>query len=347
VLVKAKWASRVGKVELTDPVWIAAHVKWISHSVVKAFVYSYGYHLLELPSTVWHAIRDYSDLTTVIAASFIGIVIFVRLYTLWDKPCAAVMTSRSKMLIYLGFGIVLFIAGYSLYPDNPVKNGMNNRTAIAGTLGVAVSVVGLLCMLSSFATGVWRKALFGAVLGFIGMSSTLTIDVLAKFWVESYRLQKEFLSDIGSHIAALPAGTRLILDGVCPYNGPAPVFEAPWDLSSALSILYGHAGISANIVTRWLRVESGGLIIPSCCGEITYPFGQLLVYHLGRKVSYALSDAKAAQSYFDNVSTDRASRCPASFYGNGVDVLGGFIPMLGRDPYAPAAVALPKLNPGS
>jgi hypothetical protein len=329
VLVKALWAPRAGKIEVVD------YIVWVSHYVVKAFVYSYGYHLLELPSTAWHALRDYSDSMMVITAGFIGAVIFVRLYTLWDQPSAAATNSRARMLMYLGCGILLFIAGYSLVPINPAKNGINNRSAIAGTLGVAVSVVGVLGMLTSIASRVWRKALFSAVVGFIGMSGALTIDALAKFWVESYRLQNEILSDIRSHISAIPAGTTLIMDGVCPYDGPAPVFEASWDLSAALSILYGHAGIGANIVTRSLKVEPNGLIIPSGGRLATYPFGQLFVYHFGRKTSYALPDASAAQSYFNNISTDRASRCPADFYGNGVDVLGGFIPMLGRDPNAP------------
>jgi hypothetical protein len=336
VLVKSLWAERASYFRaLIREDGIVAYVTYISHYVVKAFVYSYGYHVLELPYTAWHALRDFSDPAIVIVTGFIGILIFVRLYTSWDRPSAVAITSRTKMLIYLGCGIAIFILGYSLVPHNPVKNGFNNRAAIAGTLGVAASIVGPLGILTSLAPGIWQKVLFCAVVGFIGMAGALTIDVLAKFWVQSYRLQSEYLSDIRSHISAIPAGATLIMDGICPYSGPAPIFEAPWDLSSALSVLYGHADIKANIVTRWLRVEQSGLIIPFCCGEITYPFQNLFVYHFGRKVSYPLPDAPAAQKYFDNVSTDRGSRCPADFYGNGVDVLGGGIPMLGRDPYAP------------
>jgi hypothetical protein len=330
VLVKALWAPRARLLENID---IISYIFWISKYVVKAFVYSYGYHVLELPSTAWHALRDYSEPMMVITASVIGILIFVKLHTSWDQPSAAAMASRAKMLIYLGCGIVLFIAGYSLVPLNPVKNGPNNRTAIAGTLGVAVSIVGLLGMLTALTSGIWRKALFSAAVGLIGMGGALTIDVLANFWIESYRLQNEYLSDIRSHIPAIPAGTTLLMDGVCPYNGPAPVFNEPWDLSSALSILYGHADIKANIVTRWLRVEPSGLITPSCCGETRYPFDHLVVYHFGRKSSYPLPDAQAAQSYFSKISTDRGGRCPVDFFGNGVEVLGGFIPMLGRNNY--------------
>lgn len=332
VLVKMVWASRA---QPTVEMGIISYGYWVIKIVVKSFVYSYGYHLLGLPFTVLHSLRDDFDWIMVTTAGVIGILIFVRMYTSWGMSSGAVVTSRAKMLMYVACGVIVFVAGYSIASPNPVKNGINNRIAIAGTLGVAVSVVGLLGMLSSLAPGVWRKVSFSAAVGVIGMSGSLTIEVLGSLWIQSYRSQKEYLSDIRSHLPAIPAGTTLLLDGVCPYSGPAPVFEQPWDLSSALSILYDHPGISANIVTRWLRVEPNGLITPFCCGEVKYPFDHLFVYHFGRKISYPLPDADAAQSYFSKISTDRGSRCPVDFYGNGVEVLGGFGPMLGRNPYAP------------
>jgi hypothetical protein len=331
LVVKALWAPRGAPLKTIGPI---SHIIGVSKAVAKAFIYNYGYHVLELPSTAWHGLSDYSNPMMVITASVIGVLIFVKLYTSWDQASAASMMSRDKMLMYLGCGIVLFIAGYSLVPINPAKNGINNRTAIAGTVGLAVSIVGFLGMLTALTSGIWRKALFSAGVGFVGMSGALTIEVLANFWIGSYRLQNEYLSDIRSHIIAIPAGTTLLIDGICPYNGPAPVFEEPWDLSGALDVLYGHEGINANIVTRWLRVEPNGLVTPSCCGEITYPFEHLLVYHFGQKISYPLPNAQTARSYFSNISTDRASRCPEGIYGNGVDVLGGFIPLLSRNPYA-------------
>jgi hypothetical protein len=333
ILVKALWAPRADYYTAAiGKDGIISYFVYVSHYIVKASIYSYGYHLLELPSTAFRALRNYASPATVITSSVIGIVIFVRLYTSWDRPSAAAVTSRARMLIYLGCGIILFIAGYSLVPINPAKDGVNNRAAIAGTLGVAVSMVGLVGMLTSLAPSGWRKALFIAVVGFMGMSGALIIDVLANFWVQSYRLQQELLSDIRAHVPAIPAGTTLLLDGVCPYSGPAHIFEAPWELSHALAIYYGHTGIEANIVKRGLTLGPNGVSIPSGLGPTIHPFGQLYVYHFDRKASYALPDAQAAQSYFDNISTDRTSRCPKDFYGNGVDVLGGFIPMLGRDP---------------
>jgi hypothetical protein len=332
IAAKAKWARRSSGVDFTDPLWALHYASYISHYIVKAFVYSYGYHLFELPWKVWHAFVEYAEWAQVVMASAIGILIFCKLYISWDSSSAETITLRRKMWRYVGCGIILFIAGYSLVPINPAKDGFNNRSAIAGTLGVAISLVGLFGMSTWLVAAHWRKTLFSALVGVTGMSGALIIDVLANFWVQSYRLQNEILSDIYTHIPALPAGTTLILDGICRYSGPAPVFEAPWDLAYALSIYYGHLGIKANVVSRGLTIAPDGLIAPSTAGPITYPFHELYVYHFGRETTLALPNARAAQNYFDEISTNRASRCPADFYGNGVEVLGGFIPMLGRDP---------------
>jgi hypothetical protein len=325
IVVKGLWAPRV-----PQDLEVTSYVFWTGRAILKAFFVSYGYHLLFLPSTVWHVIRHYADASVVVTAVAIGMLAFVRLYTLPDRCARSPGPSREKMLMYLGCGIALFVAGYSLFPLNPAENGINNRTAIAGTLGVAVSVVGLLGLLTSFASVGWRKALFGGAIALIGMSGALIIDALAKFWIESYRLQTAILLDIYNHIKFIPSGGTLILDGVCPYEGPAPVFESTWDLSAALSLLYGHADIRANIVTRWLTVGENGLVVPTIKEPAIYPFDRLYVYHFGRKETYALTDSQTAESYFDNISTDRATRCPADVYGNGVDVLNGLISRFSR-----------------
>jgi hypothetical protein len=151
---------------------------------------------------------------------------------------------------------------------------------------------------------------------------------VGNFWIESFRMQKEILSDIQDHVPIIPAGASLILDGVCPYNGPAPVFNATWDLSGALSLAYGRLGVEANIVTQWMTVEQNGLSVPTYADRVIYPFGKLYVYHYGRKTSYALPDAQTAQTYFDEISTDRVDRCPPDDDGNGVDVMNGLMAKL-------------------
>lgn len=323
LVVKALWAPRVPR----DLEFIGL-VLWTGRTILKAGVINYGYHLLMLPSTTWHVLRYHADAAMVITASVIGFAIWTRLYTLPNPLMGSAATLRAKMWVYIGCGIVLFVAGYSLFPIKPAENGPNNRFAIAATVGFAVSVVGGLGILTSFVSRVWRKVILCTALAFVGMSTALIVAAVGNFWIESFRIQKEILFDIQNHVPEIPAGTTLILDGVCPHNGPAPVFNASWDLSGALSLLYGHYGIEANIVTQWMTVEQNGLTVPTNAGPAIYPFGRLYVYHLGRKTVYALPDAQAAQTYFNDISTDRTVRCPPDVDGNGVDVLNGLIAKL-------------------
>ena len=323
LVVKALWAPRVPpNLEL---IGLAA---WTGRAILKAGMINYGYYFLLLPSTTWHVLRYYANLTMVGTAAVIGIAVWIRLYTLPNLLVGSAGRLRAKMWIYLGCGIALFVAGYSLFPIKPAENGPNNRAAIAGTVGFAVSVIGGLGIFTSLFPHVWRKTIFCTAVAFISTSGALIIAVVGNFWIEGFRMQKEILSDIQDHVPAIPVGASLILDGVCPYNGPAPIFNAAWDLSGALSLVYGHPGVEANIVTKWMTVEQNGLSISTYAGRVIYPFGKLYVYHYGRKTRYALPDAQTAQTYFDEISTDRADRCPPDDDGNGVDVMNGLMAKL-------------------
>jgi hypothetical protein len=335
VFIKALWAPRV-----PHDFEILGYLIGVGRSTLKAAVINYGYHLLLLPCTVWHATRYYADPMMIIAAGVIGFSIWIRLYTLFDPLIGAAVTSRAKMSLYVGCGIALFVAGYSLFPINPTENGPNNRAAIAGTLGFAVSIVGLLGLLTSTVAAVWRKMLFSTIIAAIGMGGALILDVIASFWITSYRLQIEILTDIRRQIPEMPSGTTLILDGICSYHGVAPVFEATWDLAGALSILYKTSGIEANIAGRGVSIGQNGLIIPPSGDSAIYPYGNLYVYHFGRKEAYALPSAQVAKNYFDSISSERGSECPADVGGNGTDVLNSLVARLRR---AAAAGIVPAL----
>jgi hypothetical protein len=113
----------------------------------------------------------------------------------------------------------------------------------------------------------------------------------------------------------------LIVDGVCPYVGPAVVFESSWDLAGALITFYADRTLAADIVTPNMTVGKNGLrtvLYESL--ERDYPYGNLLIYHYGRKEVYPLPDAEAARRYFDAFNPDRSGGCPRGHEGRGVPV---------------------------
>jgi hypothetical protein len=120
----------------------------------------------------------------------------------------------------------------------------------------------------------------------------------------------------------LPPETTLILDGICPYVGPAIVFDASWDLAGALRIMYGDDTIRADVVTPNLRVEETGLKV-STYGVVTeYPYRRLLVYHAGLRRHFAFDDADAARRYFQIHNPTQNSHCPSGREGHGVRIFG-------------------------
>src|SRR5437868_15542255 len=107
IFIKALWAPRV-----PHDFEIPGYVIGVGRSTLKALVINYGYHLLLLPYTVWHATRYYADPMMIISVGVIGFSIWIRLYTLFDPLIGTVVTSPAKMSLYVACGIALVISGY-------------------------------------------------------------------------------------------------------------------------------------------------------------------------------------------------------------------------------------------
>ena len=136
--------------------------------------------------------------------------------------------------------------------------------------------------------------------------------------------QQVVLADIERQFPRLDAGTRFILDGVCPYVGPAVVFESDWDLQGALRMLYRDDTLGANVVTPSLALNESGLTSTLYGYESRYPYGErLLVYHFDRKMVYPLTDLEDACQYFQTVNLGSGTACPPGEPGYGVAVLAG------------------------
>src|SRR5262249_4427029 len=146
------------------------------------------------------------------------------------KLCVSVISSprgmRRDMVAYLTSGFFVCVAGFSFFPIDPAKFGINNRAAIAGSVGVATSIVGLITFAGSFGPYKSRRIVFSSCVALVVASGVLIINGIATFWIKSYRQQLEILVDIQERVQPLSAGMTLLLDGICPYAGPAVVFDS-------------------------------------------------------------------------------------------------------------------------
>jgi hypothetical protein len=285
---------------------------------------NYDAYGINLPLTAIKLLRVHTPDWTVWALStLLALMIFTYL-NYCERQLEAPLFTNGRMIRTIGFGLLVFVLGYGVFfvsTDIQITAaGIGNRVSIAAAIGVAIFLVGFIGVVCLIApVPIWRRRLFCGLVTLLCAASFLVIQTLASFWVESYRKQKEVLADIRRQFPGLSA-TTLVLDGVCPYAGPAIVFESDWDLAGALKVLYQDSTLQAFVVTSNLRIKEDGLY-PSIYGmETRYPYHNMLIYNLKQKITYAVSTAGRARSYFKSLNPDFSGGCPRGIEGVGVPV---------------------------
>ena len=290
----------------------------------QAIVVNYGEYGLGLPRIVWRILRDYPDAAVFAMGGVLGLITFGYLYHVASKSESKLL-GQTSMLSFIALGLVVFVLGYAIFLTNYnvlfTPTGIANRTAIAAAVGVALSLVGGLGWVSTLLpSGQSRKGFFCALVALLCVSGFLINNTLASFWATAYRQEKEILADIYQQFPTLPKGGTLILDGVCPYVGPAIVFESCWDLAGALVMHYRDYTLRADVVTPNLEVREDGLYTSLYGAKYRYPYDKLFVYHFGQKVARQLTDAETARRYFQQYNPDLSSGCARGHEGHGVPV---------------------------
>ena len=130
------------------------------------------------------------------------------------------------------------------------------------------------------------------------------------------------MGDLRKEFPEMPSGTTLILDGVCPFSGPAVVFETDWDLRGALQAMHGDKTILADVVGPYMRVTDEGSVTSAYGYETFYRYGEnMMVFDFERKTTHVLPDREAACQYFTTISRGPAA-CPRGMPGVGTPFLG-------------------------
>ncbi len=332
IFFKTLTTTRMGNNGLLQELgWIAKRAIAINYGTYdtglnfkQAIAVNYGDYGLELPRIVVKILRDYPDKAVFLVGGVLGLVILGYLYHVVSKSKAE-LPCQTSMLKLTAWGLIVFGLGYAIFLTNAnvmfTPTGIGNRTAIAAAVGVALSLVGALGWVSAILPlDRFRRHFFCCLVTLLCVSGFLINNTLGSFWIAAYRQEQEILVDIRQRFATLPAGSTLILDGVCPYVGPAIVFESSWDLSGALVMFYRDYTLRADVVTPNLRIEEDGLYTSIYDFVFRYPYDKLFVYHFGRKMRYPLTDAESARLYFQTFNPDHSNGCPRGHEGHGVTV---------------------------
>ena len=311
-----------------DPVW---HLRWfygLMRGNVRIGFVEYG---LELPLRLWHTVQVYFDGLTFGVGLAVGLLVLLYLNRTVEQTDVDVIKGRWLIALVL-VGLVAFGLGYSIFLTNynafATATGIANRVALAGSVGVAlcfVAVAGGLSALLPSPPG--RRWCFAALIAFLVASGCILNATIASFWIDAYQHERRVLSAIHEHFPELPKGSTVLLDGICPYVGPAVVFESNWDLEGALLMHYRDYELQADVIARTTKLEADALstsIYADGIGEgiyTRYPYGEhVFVYDVKRDASATLPDAEAARTYFETYNPDFNAACPEGRAGYGVSI---------------------------
>lgn len=297
------------------PAPLAEHVTWfwnlLHDAVLTTVAGDFG---LRLPFTLADIFRNYPDAIATALALSCGVIAFAGLVRA-DGRSGGAGLRPGPMLALAGVGVLVFFAGYGIFFASfnaaVSSTGANNRTAIASTAGLAMIAVGLAGWLGSWwRPGRGRVLVFAGVLAVTCATGLLIINTVATFWIAAAGRQQQVLAALREQVPRLPAGANLLLDGVCPYVGPAPVFETWWDLSGALQIVYGDQSLVGDVVTPKVSLRPDG-VYTRMYGDLRgpYPYDRLLVFNVGRESLEPLPGPFVAQRYFQATNPTGANGC--------------------------------------
>lgn len=221
----------------------------------------------------------------------------------------------------LAFGIAAFVLGHAVFLIVPAilfsPTGIGNRALVAAALGVAVILASAIAYAVRLAPLRYRNPLFAGVTSLALLLGLCRLFEIENYWAEAPRLQRDIMTLAKADLRALPEHPTVILDGVCPYHGPAILFETWWDVSGALSLTLGRQ-VRGDAASSRMSLAPAG-IATSIYGEPAfYPYSpRLFAYNPNLRLVVPLPDAAAARAYFGR--SDRWPKpCPTGYVGHGV-----------------------------
>lgn len=298
---------------------------------IHAIAVAYGSYGIGLPVIVWTTILNYSSLTILAVAGLLGLVIYLFFYSTMRESKHS-YPDKTDLITFVKRGFVVFVLGYAAYLiDIGVRfssTGAVNVTAIAAALGVALTMVGFLGWISTlFGSNRVKVQIYYVLIALLCIAGFVINNRIASFWIAAYKQEQMILDDIYKKFPTPLAGSALLLDGICPYVGPAMLFETNWDLTGALRTVYRDNTFRADIVTEKLKVKEDGVYIQHHDGVHTYPFKNLYIYNFEQKASFQLTNAQSAIDYFQTFNPNHNLSCPDGRPGFGLPVfkLNSFI----------------------
>jgi hypothetical protein len=285
-----------------------------------AVVTHFGAYGTELPAVVFAILAAQPGLPVLAPAVAVGAIAFFWLRRKGlDVPATAAGWTNTRLFVG---GLFAFWLGYAIFLTNSsvqfTPTGISNRANVAAALGAAVIIAALVAAVGRVLPPPWRTTVAALLTAVYCAASVLITGTLAEFWKQAYVDERTILAQVRADLAALPGPSTVILDGTCPYRGPAIVFESNWDLAGALRLTLGDPTVRADVATS-LAVSPGGLTTSLYGTTYEYAFAEtLVVYDYRRRLLTPISDRDAAARFFAMRDFVPGRDCPPGRAGHGV-----------------------------
>jgi hypothetical protein len=291
--------------------FIVPDLFYLKRLVAGAVTVNFGTFGLALPATlVWSVPR------VALADAAVGAVLAATVFLYLSRSQAPPSSRRYwAAIIVAGFGA--FGLGVAIFVTSARvlfwSAGIANRVWIAAATGVALVFVGWSGMIASWFPERVRRRAFAGAIALLCTCGYFVNAAFARYWVAAWPRQLEVLAHIREALPVAPSGATLILDGACPYVGPAIVFESSWDLAGALQVMYRDRRLRADVTTGMFSLDPDGLRTRIYRDSQFYPYGRdLLLFDDRRRTLTELNSRDIAQRHV----SDRA-RCAEGIAGRG------------------------------
>ena len=223
-----------------------------------------------------------------------------------------------RLLLVLGLGT--FLVAHTIFLVVPLSfssTGIDNRFQVAAAIGTAMLFAELIVLLTTIFAPHHRRFLLAGIAAAATAAGFTRLSAIEKYWAEAPALQQSVLENARIDLQAVPANSTVIIDGVCPYHGPAVIFEADWGVSGVLS-LEMRRPLNGDVVSRRMSAGPTGLETSIYKKPRRYPYSEdLYMYDPARHLLSRLPDRQAAIHYF---ASRESVKCPVGFVARGVEI---------------------------
>ncbi len=124
-----------------------------------------------------------------------------------------------------------------------------------------------------------RRDAFAVPLALLCAACSLIVSAIGVRWDQSYRVQLATIAAFERDVGKPAPGQTVLLTGVCPSLGPAPVFDLLWDWPGALSLKTGQPLMKGDVVLPWERFEPDAVVTDQFGLKSRYPYGPGLILY--------------------------------------------------------------------